>query len=81
MQRVGLVRSASNFTDHSNVQRSDIAGIVMLVSGPTIGQPDFPTPGDGVQCALWLHQNSVVPFFWDTLQLEVILSFEIQDRM
>ena len=51
MQRVGSVRSGSNFTDHSNVQRSDIADIVMAVSGPTIGQPDFPTPGDGVQFA------------------------------
>ena len=51
MQRVGSVGSGSNFTDHSNVQRSDIAGIVKAVSGPTIGQPDFPTPGDGVQCA------------------------------
>ena len=51
MQRVGSVGSGSNFTDHSNVQRSDIADIVMVVSGPTIGQPDFPTSGDGVQCA------------------------------
>ena len=64
MQRVGSVRSDSNFTDHSNVQRSDIAGIVMLVSGPTIGQPDFPTPGDGVQCAVCTSVRSTKEAFY-----------------
>ena len=61
MQRVGSVRSASNFTDHSNVQRSDI---VMLVSGPTIGQPDFPTLGDGVQCAVCTPVRSTKEMFY-----------------
>ena len=44
----------------------------------------IPSTGDracGVQCALGLQQNSVVLFFGGTLQLEVILSFEIQDKM